>query len=254
MIYQKHIYFSFLLLIFIFFTKGSFAQITIEKTHNKDAYYENHIMQFFVDENKDTVFISNIPPTYIRPKLTGKEKRNWRKYYKMIYNFSKTYPYALLARESMNKADNHILENHLTGLNKESYLKEYQKKLFNKYGHHLRHLTFSQGKMLLRLIDRELGITAYYVVKMYRGTISAGFWQGVARIVGSDMKKPYDKFGHDKELERIVKIYQKGEFDALYYSIFHKSPTEPPIESKYHYPQNPKNNINTIQKAKNQKK
>ena len=79
-----------------------------------------------------------------------------------------------------------------------------------------------QGKLLLKLIDRELGRTSFYIIREYRGKLSAGFWQTVARIFGNDLKKPYDKFGEDRQVEDLVLIYNSGAFDALYYSMFTK--------------------------------
>mgnify|MGYP003321660310 FL=1 len=86
----------------------------------------------------------------------------------------------------------------------------------------MRGLTLSQGKLLLKLLDRELGQTSFYVIKNYRGGAAAGFWQGIAKLFGSDLKKPYDKFGEDKVVEELVQMYHNGVFDYLYYSMFFK--------------------------------
>ena len=58
--------------------------------------------------------------------------------------------------------------------------------------------------------------------KGYKGGITAGFWQGVAKLFGSDLKKPYDKYGEDKNVEELVEMYHQGTFDFLYYSMFNK--------------------------------
>ena len=67
-----------------------------------------------------------------------------------------------------------------------------------------------------------MGQTSFYVIKNYRGGAAAGFWQGVAKLFGSDLKKPYDKFGEDKVVEELVQMYHDGVFDYLYYSMFFK--------------------------------
>ena len=95
------------------------------------------------------------------------------------------------------------------------------KQLFNEFEKPLRKMSFSQGKLLLRLIDREIGQSSYSIIKNYRGGAAAGFWQGVAKIFGSDLKKPYDRFGQDRLTEELVQMYQRGTFEYLYYSIFH---------------------------------
>ena len=76
--------------------------------------------------------------------------------------------------------------------------------------------------MMIRLIDRECGQTSYYVLKHYLGGLTAGFWQGVAKLFKANLKQPYDRFGEDKDLEELVGYWQRGEFGMLYKSIFGK--------------------------------
>ena len=184
---------------------------------------QNEVMQFFI-ENGDTVFFATLPPAYshnIPQKRKGKE---WRDYYKTVHNFAKTYPYALIAKDIIMEAEKNLAENDLSKREREKYIKNFEKELFDRFEKPLRNLTYTQGRMLLRLIDREAGITSYYIIKNYRGGINAGFWQGVAKIFGADLKKPYDRFGEDKLLEELVYIYHIGEFETLYLSIFGKLP------------------------------
>ena len=81
-------------------------------------------------------------------------------------------------------------------------------------------MTISQGKLLLKLIDREIGQSSYQLIKEYKGGFNAVFWQGIARLFGSDLRKPYDKFGEDRITEDLVQMYNNGTFDYLFYSIF----------------------------------
>ena len=81
-------------------------------------------------------------------------------------------------------------------------------------------LTITQGKLLLKLMDREMGLSSFYVIRNYKGGAAAGFWQGIAKLFGSDLKKQYDKFGEDKTVEELVKMYNDGRFWYLYYSMF----------------------------------
>jgi len=92
--------------------------------------------------------------------------------------------------------------------------------LFKEFEKPLRNLTFNQGRMLLKLIDREVGQNSYYIIKGYRGGAAAGFWQGIAKLFGADLKKPYDKYVEDKVLEELVVMYHEGSFPYLYASIF----------------------------------
>jgi len=82
--------------------------------------------------------------------------------------------------------------------------------MFAKYEDDLKKLTMTQGRILLKLVDREIGNTSYNLVKEYRGSISAAFWQGIARLFGSNMKAEYDPKGEDAEIEEIVQLIEAG--------------------------------------------
>lgn len=191
-----------------------------------DAYSQNKkgkIIGYVIQDNGDTLFADKIAPLYVfnRPD-NWKKSRQWREYYKTVYNFKKTYPYALIAKEITRDADSTLAHSNFTKKEREKYLRQYEKRLFKEFEKPLRSLTLSQGKLLLKLLDRELGQTSFYVIKNYRGGAAAGFWQGVAKLFGSDLKKPYDKFGEDKVVEELVQMYHDGVFDYLYYSMFFK--------------------------------
>lgn len=169
---------------------------------------------------QDTVFQLKIQELYFSNKPKKKRGREWRQYYKMVYNFKKVYPYALIAKSKIMEAD-HYLNTHKMTLNqRERYIKNFEKELFRQFEKPLRNLTISQGRLLLKLVDREVGQSSYYLIKSYKGGFTAFFWQGIAKLFGSDLKEPYDKFGKDRAIEELVMIYQSGNFDALYYSIF----------------------------------
>ena len=85
----------------------------------------------YIIEGKDTLFIDTLRPSYI---YIGKKKgRQWRKYYRLVHNFSKTYPYALLAQEVVLEADRTIEEENLKRLKKERYINQIQKSIFENY-------------------------------------------------------------------------------------------------------------------------
>jgi hypothetical protein len=140
----------------------------------------------------------------------------------MVYNFKKTYPYALKAKEIIQDADSTLKYSNFTAKEREKYLKAYEKRLFKEFEKPLRSMSINQGKMLLKLIEREVGLSGFYLIRRYRGGAAAGFWQGIAKLFGSDLKRQYDKFGEDKLLEELVQMYQAGTFDYLYYSMFIK--------------------------------
>ena len=192
----------------------------------------DHLMEFGV-ENGDTVFYDAIKPARIFAKLPKQKGTQWRRYYKLVHNFSKAYPYALAARKMVHDTDSIIAAGHLTGLKRDHYINQLQKELFSVFEGQMRNLTVTQGMLIMKLIDRETGKTSYSIIKEYKSVITAGFWQGVAKMFGSDMKKNYDPEGDDIQVEELVKIWEAGDFPALYYSLFWKEPPVVKIPEKY---------------------
>lgn len=187
----------------------------------------------YVVQNGDTVYYDQIRPSYV---YVGKKKGSkWRKYYKLVHNFSKVYPYALLAREVMMETDSTFEAKNLGKFGRQRLVDKLQKKLFKAYEKPLRKLTISQGQLMLRLIDRETGEPPYELIKQYKSTVAAGFWQGIGKLFGADLKKKYDPEGIDKETEELVQMWQRGEFEGFYYSIFGKLPESPDLGLKNKY-------------------
>ena len=189
-------------------------------------------MQYIID-GKDTIYIDDLPAARVYEKLPRQKGREWRKYYRLVHNFSKVYPYALVARELVAEVDSTIAADGLKRGKRDRYINEMQKELFNVFEKPLKNLTISQGAMLMRLIDREVGKSSYNIIKDYKNGMAAGFWQGVAKLFGSDLKKPYDPDGEDRPVEELVEKWENGEFEGLYYSLFWKLPPEIEIPSKY---------------------
>ena len=190
-------------------------------------------MMHYIIEGKDTIFIDQLRASKVYSRLPKMKGREWRKYYRLVHNFSKTYPYALVARKLVIEADSTIAADHLKRGKREKYINSVQKELFSVFESQMRSLTVSQGALLMKLIDREVGKSSYNIIKDYKNGIAAGFWQGVAKIFGTNLKKPYDPEGEDQATEELVKIWEDGDFPAFYWSIFWKDPPEMPIPEKY---------------------
>lgn len=187
----------------------------------------------YIASGSDTIYIAELPAARVYEKLPKQKGREWRKYYRLVYNFSKTYPYALVAKKLVAQADSTILHDNLKRGKKENYINAVQDELFSVFEKPLRNLTITQGAMLMKLIDREVGKSSYLIIKDYKSGMAAGFWQGIAKLFGSDLKKPYDPKGEDAPLEELVEKWESGEFEGLYYSLFWEYPSMPEIPSKY---------------------
>lgn len=193
---------------------------------------KDELMQYIIS-GKDTTYIGELPAARIYSKLPKQKGREWRKYYRLVHNFSKTYPYALAAKKLVREVDSTIAARGLSRGKRDKYIAEKQKELFADFETQLRNLTISQGALLMKLIDREVGKSSFLIIKDYKNRMAAGFWQGVAKLFGSDLKKPYDPAGEDKAVEELVTLWETGEFEGLYYSLFWKFPPEIEIPSKY---------------------
>lgn len=192
----------------------------------------SNILEFIVEDG-DTIYIDQIRAAKIWSMMPRQKGKDWRQYYRLVHNFSKAYPYALVAKKLVNEADLYIAENNLKGAKREKYISSVQKELFQVFEGQMRKLTVSQGALIMKLIDREVGKSSYNIIKGYKNRMAAGFWQGIAKMFGSDLKKPYDPEGEDKEVEELVKLWEADEFYMLYWSLFWKEPPKVDIPAKY---------------------
>ncbi|MCX6307750.1 MAG: DUF4294 domain-containing protein, partial [Bacteroidia bacterium] len=94
---------------------------------------------------------------------------------------------------------------------RERHLRRMEKDLVKEYEPVLRKMTFTQGKILLKLINRECNSSPYDLIKAYRGSFSASFWQGVGSLFHADLKSGYDPSTKDYTLERIVIKIEQGQ-------------------------------------------
>lgn len=206
--------------------------ITVEQIRPKQISRQEGVMEFIVEGN-DTIYIDEIRASKVYSRLPKMKGREWRQYYRLVHNFSKAYPYALVAKKLVMEADSVIAADNLKGVKREKYINTVQKELFSVFESQMRSLTVSQGALIMKLIDREVGKSSYNIIKGYKSGITAGFWQGIAKMFGSDLKKPYDPEGEDEATEELVQIWESGDFQAFYWSIFWKDPPEMPIPEKY---------------------
>jgi hypothetical protein len=88
-------------------------------------------------------------------------------------------------------------------------IKSRERELKKEFADKITNLSVYQGKVLMKLINRETGNNCYHIIKEFKGGLNAGVWQAVAYVFGSSLKQQYDPAGDDQELEKIVKEVQK---------------------------------------------
>jgi len=147
--------------------------------------------------------------------VVGESKKSRNRYIRLERNVRKVYPYA-------NKISELLVEysSIIDSLEEYSGIIRYKKKreifskiedeLISKYGHSIKKLTKSQGRILIRLVDRETNRTSYKIIKDFRNIFSAGFWQITARVFGHNLRSIYNpNKGEDRMIEYIINRIEK---------------------------------------------
>jgi hypothetical protein len=131
------------------------------------------------------------------------------KHRKLVRDFRKVYPLAQIARQTMSGFEEKLLALPNRRAQRE-FSRRTEKELISQYTPTLKRMTVSQGRILLRLIDRETDKTSYDIVREFRGGFVAGFWQGIARIFGHNLKDEYDPEERDRIIEQCILLYNAG--------------------------------------------
>jgi len=158
----------------------------------------------------DTIPLVNLPTIDIIAAMSPMAAQKFNQYYKLRRDVLKAYPYAKLAGRKL-KEINDSLANIKGERARKSYIKKTEKDLKNQFEKDLKNLTVTQGKILIKLIDRETNNTSYELVKDLRSSFQAFLWQGVARLFGMNLKSHYDPEGDDQLIELIVKGIENGD-------------------------------------------
>ena len=132
-----------------------------------------------------------------------------RRYRRLVDAVKKVYPIAKIAKAKMATMEEELCRLPTKKAQKE-YIKQIYQEIKDEYTPVLKHMTRTQGRVLLKLIDRETEYTAYEVLREFRGGFVAGFWQGISKIFGQNLKSEYDKDGEDRMIEQIIIYYEAG--------------------------------------------
>lgn len=180
----------------------------------------------------DTVFFDTIDPVWCFPKGRRIRNSDWHKYYKTVYNFNKIYPYALVGRKMMAQVDSVLAADVTKRSQRNRYINDVEKELFRIFEKDIRNMTISQGVLLMRLVDRECGMSGFEIIKTYENGFAANFWQIVARLFSQDLKSRYDPDGKDRKTEELIKIWDSGHWNQFYFSIFMEMPRKTVIKTE----------------------
>ena len=172
--------------------------------HSDEGY---HCSAIVVDG--DTIPVIYYDEVYIWGNKSFRNSAESRQWERLVRNVKKAYPYAKLAGIKFNEYNQKMV-----GITSEKIRKDMMKQaeaeLEAQFGDELKDLTITQGKILLKLIDRQTSNCSYDIVKDFRGRFRAFFHQSFARIFGYNLKVKYDPLGADADIERIVLMIENG--------------------------------------------
>ena len=159
--------------------------------------------------NGDTLPVVNLREIFVFPDVKFKNKRQQKQYDKLVRDVKRTLPYAKLIYDTLIETYEYI-ETLPTEKEQRAHIKRMEKELFEQYKPELKRLTFSQGKLLIKLIDRECNQSAFNLAKAFLGPFRAGFWNLFAGMFGASLKSEYDPKGKDAQTERVVVLVENS--------------------------------------------
>ena len=148
-----------------------------------------------------------LDPVEIHGRPLSEEEKN--AFLRMVYNVRRTYPYAVLAKERMDRY-NAMKAEVSKKKDQRKYLREEEAAIKRDFMDDLKNMTRSQGAILIKLLARQTDTTAYFLLKDFRGNARALAYQSVARLWGYNLKENYRPQDRDKDIEAIVQLIEQG--------------------------------------------
>ncbi len=192
---NKH-FFAFLILSFL----------AVKSNAQQSAY--DTIVVATVVYNGDTIIAKTLENVSFMSTLTAAQSARYRAYDRLRNAVYVTYPYARRAGAIMNDI-NFELRNVTDKNKRKAYIKSREKDLKREFSDPITNLSIYQGKVLMKLINRQTGNNCYEIIKEYRGGVTARFYQTVAFFFNSNLKQTYDEEGDDKVIELFVQEVQR---------------------------------------------
>ena len=161
-------------------------------------------------EDGDSIQYMEMNNVYVFPPVTFSSKKQQGAYMRLVKNVKTVLPIAKEARMIMMETAAY-LETLPTKQAREQHMKRVEKSVMQEYKPRMKKLTYSQGKLLIKLIYRESHSSGYELVQAFLGPVKAGFYQAFAWAFGASLKKEYDPEGVDRLTERVVLMVEAGQ-------------------------------------------
>ena len=159
---------------------------------------------------RDSIQYVRTNKIYIFPPMEFKNDKQRNEYNRLVYNIKKVLPLAKECNQIILETGAY-LQTIPTKRERDEHMKAVEKGLKEEYTPRIKKLSYSQGKLLIKLIDRETHSTGYELIQAFLGPVRAGFYQAFAWVFGASLKKRYDPQGSDRLVERIVLQVEAGQ-------------------------------------------
>jgi hypothetical protein len=174
----------------------------------QSSQYDTIRVEAFITPEGDTIPQSWLPTVMVSAVQTRELRNYWNNWTRLRNAVYVTYPYAITASKVIRSV-NAQLANVQDEKVRKQIIKSREKELKRDFADKVTNLSVYQGKVLMKLINRETGNNCYQLIKEYKGGLNAGIWQTVAFVFGSSLKQPYHPKGDDVEIEKLVLEVQK---------------------------------------------
>lgn len=161
-------------------------------------------------ENGDTIPLYNLPTVWVYPPMKFKNKQQEKYYWRTVRDVKRTLPLSKYIKEVII-ATNDTLMMLPTKRERDKYMQGFEKRIYKQEYGRMSKLTLRQGMLLIRLVDRECDATGYELIKAYRGSFTAGFYQMFAKMFGASLKTEYGSHKDDATIERIINLVESGQ-------------------------------------------
>ena len=192
-----------ILFLFLFLMVPSLQAQIFQEEH--PAY--KHFYRVVIDN--DTVALIGLHTFYVFPPEKFKNKKEEKCYWKTVRDVKKTLPYAKLIYNIFIETYEYM-ETLPDDEAREQHMKRMEKEVFQQYKPVLKKFTLSQGKMLIKLINRECNQSSYELIKAFLGSFRANFWKFCGKMFGASLKTDWQPEGKDKTIERICILVEQG--------------------------------------------
>lgn len=168
------------------------------------------VTQWKVEQrNGTTVDVITLSPVNCADWSPDRKNSQVKELQRMVRAVKKTYPYAKEAGKRFQEYDA-LIASTKNKLKQQSLMEKAERDLISEYKKELQNLSLYQGRILIKLIDREIGKTPFLVLKQLRGGFVSGFYRTLFAVIGLNINTSYDPADKDKDLEYVVTLYEKG--------------------------------------------